>query len=396
MARVIGVDEAQARLLALADPLPGITLPLADAVGHYLAGDVIAQRTQPAADLSAMDGYAIRFADVPGPWRVIGESAAGAPFENGLGRGEAVRIFTGAHVPTGADCILIQEEAEREGDVLGLTGDGPPGVGAHVRRAGADFKVGDRLIDHGSLLTAGRLAVAAIAGYGSLGVGGRPRVTILASGDELIAPGQECTTAQIPSSNSVMLSAMLTPLPCAVTDGGIVRDDMAALESALGEAAKSCDIIVTTGGASVGDHDLVQAALRNIGADIDFWKVAMRPGKPVMAGRIGGSIVLGLPGNPASAFVTAFLFLLPLIRKLAGSAQPLPELRTAGLRDNLASGGKRTDYLRAILENDVISIFNAQDSGMLIPLSKANALLINPAHSAARPAGSKAQYLPLV
>ncbi len=393
---MIGVDEAQGRLLALANPLPVITLPLADAVGHYLADDVIAQRTQPAADLSAMDGYAIRFADLPGPWRVIGESAAGAPFPHGLGSCEAVRIFTGAHVPTGADCILIQEEAQRQGDVLDLTGECPPCVGAHVRRAGGDFRAGDCLIDHGSLLTAGRIAVAAMAGYGSLGVGGRPRVTIFASGNELAAPGQECTTAQIPSSNSVMLSAMLTPLPCDVTDGGIVRDNLAALESAVSEAAESSDIIVTTGGASVGDHDLVQPALRNIGADIDFWKVAMRPGKPVMAGRIGNSVVLGLPGNPASAFVTAFLFLLPLVRKLAGSLEPLPEMRTASLKENLPPGGIRTDYLRAILENGVISVFNAQDSGLLSPLSNANALLINPAGGAARAAGSKVQYLPLM
>lgn len=392
---MIGVDEAQARLLALAAPLPAIQVPLAGAVGHYLAENVIARRTQPAADLSAMDGYAIRFAELPGPWRVTGESAAGVPFDGALAAGEAARIFTGAHVPVGADCILVQEEAAREGDRLLLSGEGPPGVGAHIRRAGGDFVDGDCLLEAGNLLNAGRVAVAAMAGYGTLAVGGRAKVTILASGSELVAPGAECSAAQIPSSNSVMLSAMLTPLPCNVVDGGIIADYLPALEAALRAAAVTSDIIVTSGGASVGDHDLVQAALRNVGAEIDFWKVAMRPGKPVMAGRIGGAIVLGLPGNPSSAYVTAFLFLLPLVRHLAGCKAPLPEVWTAILKDDVPAGGARTDYLRARLENDIISVFYKQDSGMLAPLSQANALLINPANGPSRSATSTAQYLPL-
>lgn len=393
MARVIGVDEAQARLLALAAPLPATSLALADAVEHYLAENVIAHRTQPAADLSAMDGYAIRFAELPGPWRVIGESAAGFPFDGALDAGQATRIFTGAHVPAGADCILVQEEASREGDVLRLSGEGPTRVGAHIRRAGSDVAAGDCLLEAGELLNAGRVAVAAMAGYGALAVGGRPKVTILASGSELVAPGTDCSAAQIPSSNSVMLSAMLTSLPCNVVDGGIIADDLPALEDALRVAAQTSDIIVTSGGASVGDHDLVQAALRNVGAETDFWKVAMRPGKPLMAGRLDGAIMLGLPGNPSSAFVTAFLFLLPIVRHLAGSTSPLPTLHTGTTGGNLAAGGQRTDYFRAYEENGVVSIFNKQDSGMLLPLSKANALLMNPAGIAARTAGSKAQYL---
>jgi molybdopterin molybdotransferase len=390
---MIEVDEAQARLLALTAPLPAISLPLGQAVGHYLTEDVIAQRTQPAAELSAMDGYAIRFAELPGPWRVIGESAAGTPIDGALGAGEATRIFTGAHVPAGGDCILVQEEAARDGDMLRLSGKGPPGIGAHIRRAGADFVGGDCLLEAGDLLNAGRVAVAAMAGYGRLQVGGRPKVTILASGSELVVPGTECSAAQIPSSNSVMLSAMLATLPCDVVDGGIVADELRALEAALRAAAETSDIIVTTGGASVGDHDLVQAALRNVGAEIDFWKVAMRPGKPVMAGRLGSSIVLGLPGNPSSAFVTAFLFLLPLVRHMAGSKSPLPHIHTAVLGHALSAGGLRTDYFRAKMENDVISIFNRQDSGMITPLSQANALLINPAGAVPRAAGGKAQYL---
>ncbi len=392
---MIGVDEAQARLLALTAPLPSTSLPLADAVGHYLAENVVARRTQPAVDLSAMDGYAIRFAELPGPWRVVGESTAGTPFDDALGIGEAARIFTGAHVPAGADCILLQEEAERQGVMLRLSGEGPPGAGAHIRRAGSDFVDGDCLLENGDILNAGRIAMAAMAGYGALAVGGRPKVTILASGSELVVPGTQCSAAQIPSSNSVMLSAMLAPLQCDIADGGIIADELTALEAALRATADTSDIIVTSGGASVGDHDLVQAALRNVGAEIDFWKVAMRPGKPMMAGRLGHAIVLGLPGNPSSAYVTAFLFLLPFVRYLAGCKSPLPAVRTGILNDDLPTGGARTDYLRARVENNAISVFYKQDSGMLAPLSQANALVINPVHAPARSATSTAQYLPL-
>jgi molybdopterin molybdotransferase len=389
---MISVEEAQARLLALASPLPAIALPLSETVGHYLVEGVIARRTQPAANLSAMDGYAIRFADMRGPWRIIGESAAGRPFGGEIGTGEAVRIFTGAHVPNCADSILIQEEAARDGSALTLNGEGPPRSGTHIRSIGGDFGEGDTLLEAGERIHAGAIAAAAMAGYDALKVGGRPTVSIIASGDELLPPGEPCDAAHIPSSNNVMLTAMLSKLPCTVEDKGIVADRLADLEAMLRGCAGS-DIIVTSGGASVGDHDLVQQALHNVGAEIDFWKVAMRPGKPVMAGRLGGAIVLGLPGNPSSAFVTAFLFLLPLVRHLAGSKAPFPKLRTARLAHDLPTGGLRTDYWRATTENDEISIFSRQDSGLLHPLTRANALLINPANVSARPAGSMAQYL---
>lgn len=389
---MIRVEEAQARLMALASPLPAIEIPVAQAVGHFLAADVVAKRTQPAADLSAMDGYAIRFADLPGPWEVTGESAAGRPFVGSIGEGEAVRIFTGAHVPDGADSILIQENAGRDGSVVALTGEAPHAVGAHIRRKGGDFSEGDCLLEAGTCLNAGAIAAAVMAGYGTLPVGGRPKVSIIGSGDELLPPGETCDAEHIPSSNNVMLAAMLDALPCAVEDKGVVADNLSDLE-AMFRGCSGSDIIVTSGGASVGDHDLVQKALRNVGAEIDFWKVAMRPGKPVMAGRIGASIVLGLPGNPSSAFVTTFLFLLPLVRHLAGSGSPLPEASTALLANDLPAGGTRTEYLRARLENGVISPFSKQDSGMLAPLSRANALLIDPIDSPHRAAGSKAQYL---
>ena len=389
---MISVEEAQAHLLALASPLSAIELPVAQAVGNYLAENVVARRTQPAADLSAMDGYAVRLADKPGPWAVIGESAAGLPFTGKVEAGEAVRIFTGAHVPDGADSILIQEEAGRDGDKLSLRGEGPPALGAHIRRKGTDFSQGDILLQSGTRLSAGAIAAAAMAGYGTLSVGEGPKVAIIASGDELLPMGEPCDDAHIPSSNSVMLAAMLDGLPCRVDDKGIVADNLGDLEAAF-RASVDSDIIVTSGGASVGEHDLVQQALRNVGANIDFWKVAVRPGKPVMAGRLGRTIVLGLPGNPSSAFVTALLFLLPLVRHLAGSNLPLPEVHTAILARDLPAGGKRVDYFRAMLKNDIISMFNAQDSGMLSPLSKANALLINPIAALPRAAGSKAQYL---
>lgn len=391
---MISVEQAQARLLALASPLPAIEVPIAQATGHYLAEPVVAKRTQPAADLSAMDGYAIRFADMPGPWRVVGESAAGRPFAGHVGMGEAARIFTGAHVPPGADCILVQEEAGRNGDALTLTGEGPPGEGAHIRRKGGDFADGDRLLTAGTRLNAGAIAAAAMAGYGALAVGAPPRISIIASGDELLPPGEACDAAHIPSSNSVMLAAMLDGLPCVVENYGIVGDNLPDLEDAFRACAGS-DIIVTSGGASVGDHDLIRPALHNVGAEIDFWKVAMRPGKPVMASRLGSSIIVGLPGNPSSAFVTAFLFLLPLVRHLAGCKEPLPQILAAALDRDLPAGGARADYLRARIENGLISIFNRQDSGMLAPLSQANALLVNPIDAPSRSAGSLAQYLPL-
>lgn len=391
---MIGVGEAQARVLALAAPLPPIQLQLVAANGHYLAKPVLAQRTQPAANLSAMDGYAIRIADMSGPWNMIGESAAGTPFIGTVGAGDAVRIFTGAHVPAGADAILIQEDAARDGDMLILTGDGPSRVGEFIRKAGADFAAGAMLLEAGTLVNPGAIAVAAMAGFGALTVGGRPKVAILSSGDELVPAGATCSDAQIPSSNDPMLAAMLAALPCEATEIGIIPDDLAKLESALRGCA-DYDIIVTSGGASVGDHDLVRQALVNIGADIDFWKVSMKPGKPLMAGSIGKQAILGLPGNPSSAFVTAFLFLLPLVRHMAGSAAPLPVIASGHAACAYPAGGNRTEYLRARAVNGRIEPFTGQDSGLAVPISKANALLIRDIGAPPIAAGDKVQYLPI-
>lgn len=389
---MISVAEAQARLLALASPLPSVELELTKAARHYLHGALHAKRTQPAADLSAMDGYALSSAAFPGPWQVIGESAAGRPFDGVLEHDQAVRIFTGAHVPAGADTILIQEDAARDGDTLMATAKDALAPGMHIRTAGGDFSSGDTVLATGTMLEAGPCALAAMAGHGTVQVGRWPHVTIVATGDELLPPGIECSPAQIPSSNSPMLHAMLSNLPCEITDAGIIADRLTDLETRLSALASTTDIIVTTGGASVGDHDLVQAALRNIGADMDFWKVAMRPGKPVMAGKIGSTIILGLPGNPSSAFVTAFLFLLPLIRHMAGSLSPLPEVFEAKTANALFPGGSRAEYVRARVEGGAIIAFTSRDSGLVSPLSQSNALIIRDVDAPATPSGAVVQY----
>jgi len=389
---MISVAEAQARLLALASPLPSVELELAKAARHYLHGPLHAKRTQPAADLSAMDGYALSSTTFPGPWQVVGESAAGRPFAGALEHNQAARIFTGAHVPAGADTILIQEDASRDGDTLMTTAKDALAPGKHIRTAGGDFSSGDTVLATGTLLEAGPCALAAMAGHGTVQVGRWPHVTIVTTGDELLPPGIECSSAQIPSSNSPMLHAMLSNLPCKITDAGIIADRLTDLETRLSALASTADIIVTTGGASVGDHDLVQTALRNIGADMDFWKVAMRPGKPVMAGKIGSTIILGLPGNPSSAFVTAFLFLLPLIRHMAGSLSPLPEIFEAKTDNTLFPGGSRTEYVRGRVEGGSITPFTSRDSGLVSPLSHSNALIIREVDAPATPSGAVVQY----
>ena len=389
---MIPVEEAQARLLSLASPLPPQTVPLEQAIGRYVAEDIIANRSQPAADLSAMDGYAIRFADLPGPFSLVGESAAGTPFTGTIGSKQTARIFTGAHVPDGTDTILVQEDARAEGKQISVSGDHNGAVGRHIRRQGGDFGEGDKLVPKGTHLQAGAIAAAVMAGYGPLSVGGMPRVKIVGTGDELVPPGNACDLAHIPSSNNIMLHAMLKPLPCSIVDAGIIRDDLKLITAAFDDAA-DFDVIVTSGGASVGDHDFVQDALTAAGADIDFWRVAVRPGKPLMAARIGKTVVLGLPGNPSSAFVTAMLFLLPLARHLAGSKAPYPKTGLALVTTDIPAGDNRSEYLRAHLEGGRITPFGKQDSGMIKPLVDANALLIRAADSAPLKAGDLAPYL---
>jgi molybdopterin molybdotransferase len=376
---VIDPPEALTRLLALATPVAVEMLPLIDATNRWTAADITALRTQPARNLSAMDGYAIRHADMPGPWRVVGESAAGVPFAGTVGAGEAARIFTGAAAPDGADSIIIQEDVTRTDDTITITGEGPPKPGTHIRRAGSDFTAGDTLIEAGTPLTPARIGLVAIAGHASLPVRRPIRVALISTGDELAPIGSDPDPNRIPASNGIMLAALLQNLPVDITDMGIIPDDKAALITTF-ESARHHDIIVTTGGASVGDHDLVRPALIDAGAAIDFWKIAMRPGKPLMAGTLGNAVVLGLPGNPVSAFVTATLFLKPLIAHLSGASDPAPLLLSASLATDMPAVGPRTDYVRAQWLNGAIAPLGG-DSGMLVPLAAATALIVRPAGS---------------
>lgn len=394
MTALLPVADAQARLFAMAPRIASERVPLAEAAGRWTAEPVIALRAQPGADLSSMDGYAIRFDDLPGAWRVIGESAAGRAFDGSIGPGEAARIFTGAAMPAGADSVLVQEEAVREGDALSLAGEGPPRRGASVRRKGLDFDRGAMLIAAGTRLTPAAIALAATGGHGALTVNRRLRIAILATGDELIAPGTASDDRlALPEGNSAMLAAMLADLPVNVTVAGIIPDRLDALVAAF--SAASADIIVTTGGASVGDHDLVRPALEAAGGTVDFWRIAIRPGKPMLAGRLGEAMVLGLPGNPVSAFVTATLFLRSLIAAMAGAADPLPRTLRAELADPLPANDHRQDYLRATLVDGRVSAAALQDSSMLATLARATCLIVRPPQASAAAIGDTVDILPL-
>jgi molybdopterin molybdotransferase len=391
MTHLLPVAEAQSRLFAVAPQVGAESLPLREAAGRWAAEDILAARTQPAADLSAMDGYAIRFADMPGPWTVIGESAAGRAFAGQVERGQAVRIFTGAALPAGADTVLVQEEATRAGETMTLSGEGPPYLGRNTRAKGLDFAVGDRLVAKGDRLTPARIAVAATGGHGSLSVNRRIRVAVAATGDELVPPGSTTDGTALPESNGIMIAAMLADLPVDIVDLGILPDRLESLRDAF--AGVACDLLVTTGGASVGDHDLVRPAIEAAGGIIDFWRIALRPGKPMMAGRLGDATVLSLPGNPVSAFVTATLFVRPLVAHMAGALDPLPQATHALLGENLAANNARTDYLRAEIKDGRAYASTIQDSSMLLTLARSTCLIVRPGNAPAALAGDSAEIL---
>ncbi|WP_293882354.1 gephyrin-like molybdotransferase Glp [Sphingomonas sp.] len=384
---MIGVEEAQARILALHAPVSTEIVPLLEAAGRWTATPVVAKRTQPAHDLSAMDGYAIRHQDGAGPWRVVGDSVAGTPYPNEIGPAQAARIFTGAAIPAGSDTVVIQENITRTGDTIILSGNGPKALGDHVRTAGSDFTIGATLIETGVLLTPARIALAAMGGHDTIAVRRRLRVAIISTGSELVPPGVDAGPDRLPSSNAPMLATLLRTLPVDIVDLGIIPDDLAQLTAAF-MASGTCDIVVSTGGASVGDHDLVRPALTAAGATLDFWKVAMRPGKPLMAGRLGDTVVLGLPGNPVSALVTAVLFLRPLVAHLAGAADPIPPRIRVRIGEPLPAVGPRTDFVRTHWQDGSLSPTFPGDSGMLLPLAGADALVVRPAGAPALAEGS--------
>ena len=384
---MISVAEAEARILAHASPTPSEEAPLSAAHGRVLAAPLTARLTHPPRDVSAMDGYALRHADLgplpttlPVPIRIqAGEISPALP------PGSAARLFTGAALPEGADTVVIQENT-RAGDGA-VTILEAPHAGQNVRKAGYDMVAGAALLPAGTRLGPAQIALAAAAGVTRLDVHRRPRVAFLATGDELVAPGTAPRGAQIVASSALALAALVEDWGGAFIDLGIAPDN----EEAIRDAARTgldADILVTQGGASVGDADLVKPALLPLGLDVDFWKIAMRPGKPLMFGRIGSAGVLGLPGNPVSALICALLFLQPLVRTLAGERWTGHRLATARLAAPLKANDQRQDYLRARLDTDgMVAAFPVQDSGNLSTLARANALILRPPHAPAADAG---------
>ncbi len=391
---LISVAEALDHVLAHAAPLAPEEVPLAEADGRVLAYSLKALRTQPPADVSAMDGYAVRSGDVanaPVRLKVIGEVAAGRPFTAAVGPGEAARIFTGGVVPDGADTVVIQEQTSRDGDTVEVRK--PTAKGRNVRPQGLDFRLSDPLLAAGHRLTARDLALAAGMNHPLVPVYRRPRIALFATGDELVLPGTHPGPGQIVYSNGYALAALARAEGAEITDLGIVNDTMQATITAIRDArGLAADILVTTGGASVGDYDLVQKAFAAEGMALSFWKIAMRPGRPLMHGRLGAMAVLGLPGNPVSSYVCAFLFLVPLIRKLSGRDNLVAPTESAVLGCDLPENDERADYLRAICKDGpgglVATPFPMQDSSMMRPLSLANCLVIRAPYAPAAKAGS--------
>jgi molybdopterin molybdotransferase len=395
------VNAALKQVLAsVQKPLGTENAPLAQAHGRTLAADILAQRTQPPFPASAMDGYAVRGADLAGSptLRVIGMSAAGHGFAGTVGPGEAVRIFTGAPLPQGADSIVIQENT-KAGDGLVAVAPGMPAA-RHIRPAGTDFSQGEVLLGAGQRLDARRLALAAAGGHAVLPVRRKPRIAILATGDELVPPGAPTGPDQIVASNSYAVAAFVEAAGGEPHDLGIARDDLAALGAAIARATETADVLVTLGGASVGEHDLVQQALTTAGMALGFWRIAMRPGKPLMFGRLGDMIALGLPGNPVSSVVCTILFVVPLLRALVGDPEAGSDISVAAtLARDVRENDEREDYLRAKLGppgSDGLPTAMAlarQDSSLLSVLGEADALIVRPPHAAASTTGERCRVI---
>ncbi len=392
------VSDALALILKDVAALPGESVPIANAAGRVLAADLFALRTQPPFPASAMDGYAVRAADTNGgqKLRVTGIVQAGQVFDGMVRQGEAVRIFTGAPVPDGADAILIQENAQAAGDGF-ITATQPVAPGKSVRRAGMDFAEGDRILERGRVLDPAALSLAAAANHAQVHVVRQPIVAILSTGDELLPPGSVTGPGQIIASNAYAIDALARQHGATVLALGIAPDRKDAIAAALAAASRA-DILVTLGGASVGDHDLVRGVFMEAGVALDFWKIAMRPGKPMMTGTLDGLRILGLPGNPVSSIVCAHLFLVPLLRRLGG----LPDVRqteAAVIGADMAENDEREDYVRAITSTEngqmIVTPFTVQDSSMLMTLAAADALLIRPAHAPAAKAGDPCRFLRL-
>lgn len=395
------VADAYAAVLKGADALPEELVPLEDAHHRTLSRDVPSLRTQPPAAMSAMDGYAVRAADavLSARLKVIGEVAAGRPLKSALSAGEAARIFTGGVVPDGADAVVIQEDTMRDGDIVTINEAAE--ISKNIRKAGIDFREGDVLLKSGARLTDRDLSLAASMNHPKLPVRRRPKVAILATGDELVLPGNVPGPGQIVYSNGFALRALIRSEGAEAIDLGVAHDTVESTTAGVRRARElGVDVLITTGGASVGDHDVVKRALEAEGTDMSFWQIALRPGKPMMHGRLGSMRVLGLPGNPVSSYICAYLFLVPLIRALSGRTTVDHHFETATLGHDLPANDKRQDYLRARLTTDDKGLSTAiavghQDSSLVAYLSSANALIIRPPFAAAAPKGSLCTILKL-
>ena len=397
---LLPVEEALERVKAAFGPLPAEQVSVAEALGRVLADDVEARVTQPPAAVSAMDGYAVRAADVAEPpvvLRTIGEAPAGGAYEGTVGPGEAVRIFTGGPVPDGADAIVIQEDTESQDDRVTVRVSAPEGN--YIRPAGLDFSAGVVGLRAGRRLTVRDVGLAAAMNVPWLAVRRKPRVALLATGDEIVRPGDPVGPHQIVSSNTLALAALVTEAGATPIDLGIARDNEDSLRR-MAAAAAGADLLVTSGGASVGERDLVQQVLGKVGLELDFWRIAMRPGKPLMFGRIGSTPLLGVPGNPVSALVCGLLFLRPAIGVMLGVEDEQPAAETAVLGCDLGANDRRQDYLRARLERgpegELVAIpFPRQDSSMLSTLVAAGCLVVRPPLAPPAKAGDRVEIIRL-
>ena len=396
---LLSVAEALARVTKGLTPLDTEQVTLGEACGRVLAEDVVAGLTQPPFDASAMDGYAVRADDVvtvPATLRLIGEALAGSGFAGKLGQGEAVRIFTGAPVPAGADTIVIQENTEASAGVITVKEAGP---GRHIRPRGQDFTQGEVLLCAGAKLRPRKLMLAAATNHAELPVRRKPKVAILATGDEVVPPGSELAEDQIVSSVPTGLAALVESQGGEPMILGIAKDTPESLIT-LARTGSAADILVTIGGASVGERDLVSAALRSEGMELDFWKIAMRPGKPLLYGRLGHQRVLGLPGNPVSALVCGLVFLVPMLHHLLGLQEDGRRHVEAVLSQDLDANGRREHYMRAISTwgsggERLVAPLSSQDSSLVADFARADCLIVRPVHAPALSRGARVTIIPL-
>ncbi|WP_281709381.1 molybdopterin molybdotransferase MoeA [Phaeobacter italicus] len=390
---MISVSDALDTLLDLVSPMAAETVPLRAAAGRVLAEPVSAKRDQPPFAASAMDGYALKSAEVEkdAMFKVIGESAAGHGFAGRVGAGQAVRIFTGAPVPEGADFVVIQEDISRSGNLITIADH--PGTSTNIRPKGGDFQIGTTM-DAPRVLGSADIALLAAMNIAQVPVRKQPTVALISTGDELVLPGDTPGPDQIIASNTFGLDALLTAAGARVRILPIARDTESDLRTGF-ELAQDADLIVTIGGASVGDHDLVAGVTETLGMSRAFYKVAMRPGKPLMAGTLGQSTMVGLPGNPVSAMVCGHIFILPMLRAMLGLGTDTPALLTAPLAHPVSENGPRQHYMRGRFDGQSVHVFDDQDSARLTLLAEANVLVVRPPKDGARATGERINYLPI-